>query len=92
MAYLRALEAGGITPNDARRMIFFRLAADADQFLTIAKFRALRQLWARVEESCGLTPEPAFISAETAWRTMTRRSSGGGRCRSSTSPTPIPVR
>ena len=54
-------------------MIYFRLAADADQFLTIAKFRALRRLWARVEEACGLAPEPAFISAETAWRMMTRR-------------------
>src|SRR6185312_3250520 len=72
VAYLRAFEAGGIALDDARRMIFFRLAADADQFLTIAKFRALRQLWARIEESCGLVPEPTFISAETAWRTMTR--------------------
>jgi methylmalonyl-CoA mutase len=53
-------------------MIFFRLAADADQLLTIAKFRALRQLWARVEDSCGLAPEPAFVAAETAWRMMTR--------------------
>ena len=39
------------------RMIYFRLAADADQFLTIAKFRALRKLWARVEQACGLAPE-----------------------------------
>ena len=39
-------------PLDAARgMIYFRLAADADQFLTIAKFRALRKLWARVEAS-----------------------------------------
>ena len=54
-------------------MIYFRLAADADQFLTIAKFRALRKLWARVEEACGLAPRPAFVAAETAWRMMTRR-------------------
>jgi len=73
LAYLRALEASGIAPGDARRMIYFRLAADADQFLTTAKFRALRKLWARVEESCGLTPAPVFIAAETAWRMMTRR-------------------
>ena len=72
VAYLRAFEAGGIALDDARRMIFFRLTADADQFLTITKFRALRRLWARVEESCGLTPQPAFVGAETAWRTMTR--------------------
>src|SRR5262245_8243201 len=72
VAYLRVLEAGGIALDDARRMIFFRLAADADQILTIAKFRALRKLWARIEESCGLTPAPAIIAAETAWRMMTR--------------------
>ena len=72
VAYLRALEAGDVALDEARRMIFFRLAADADQFLTIAKFRALRALWARVEESCGLVPAPAFIAAETAWRMMTR--------------------
>src|SRR5262249_45822957 len=72
VTYLRTLEAHGIALDDARRMIFFRLAADADQFLTIAKFRALRMIWARVEESCGLTPEPTFIAAEIAWRMMTR--------------------
>jgi len=73
LAYLRALEDEGAALADARRMIFFRLAADADQFLTIAKFRGLRKLWARVEEACGIAPEPAFISAETAWRMMTQR-------------------
>jgi methylmalonyl-CoA mutase len=73
VAYLRALEAGGTPLDAARRMIYFRLAADADQFLTLAKFRALRKLWARVEEACGLTPEPAFVAAETAWRMMTKR-------------------
>jgi methylmalonyl-CoA mutase len=72
VAYLRALEAGGIALDSARRMIAFRMRADADQFLTIAKFRALRRLWQRVEESCGLTPAAAFITAETAWRTLTR--------------------
>src|SRR5262249_62418881 len=44
--YLRALEAGGIALASARGMIYFRLAADVDQFLTIAKLRALRMLWA----------------------------------------------
>jgi methylmalonyl-CoA mutase len=73
LAYLRALEAEGIALDAARRMIFFRLAADADQFLTIAKFRSLRKLWARVEVTCGLAAEPGFVSAETAWRMMTRR-------------------
>jgi methylmalonyl-CoA mutase len=71
--YMRALEAGGLSLDQARDALFFRLAADADQFLTIAKFRALRKLWARVEEASSLTPKPIFISAETAWRMMTKR-------------------
>jgi methylmalonyl-CoA mutase len=73
LAYLRALEAEGVSLEAAQRVIFFRLSADADQFLTIAKFRALRKLWARVEASCGLTAAPALISAETAWRMMAQR-------------------
>ncbi|MFD0986738.1 methylmalonyl-CoA mutase family protein [Methyloligella solikamskensis] len=72
VAYLRALEDAGIDLGQARKMISFRLAADQNQFLTLAKFRALRRLWARIEEACGLDPEPAHVSAETAWRMMTR--------------------
>jgi methylmalonyl-CoA mutase len=72
-AYLRALEAGGLGLDDARAAIFFRLAVDADQFLSIAKLRALRLLWARVEEACGLVPKPVFVSATTAWRMLTQR-------------------
>lgn len=70
---LRALEAGGIALDAARSMIYFRLAADADEFLNLAKFRAIRKLWARVEAACGLTPKPTTVAAETAWRMMTRR-------------------
>jgi methylmalonyl-CoA mutase len=73
VAYLRALENAGTAPDAARGMIEFRLSADTDQFLTIAKFRALRALWARIEQACGMTPKPVFASAETAWRMMTRR-------------------
>jgi methylmalonyl-CoA mutase len=77
LAYLRALEAHGMSLADARRLIFFRLAADQDQFLTIAKFRAIRKLWARVEEVCGLAPSRVFVEGETAWRMMTRRDPHG---------------
>jgi methylmalonyl-CoA mutase len=71
--YLRALESAGVPLDDARGMIYARLSADADQFLTLAKFRALRLLWARVEQACGLAPKPLFIAAETAWRMLTQR-------------------
>ena len=40
LAYLRALSNNGFTLDDARAAIGFRLAADADEFLSLAKFRA----------------------------------------------------
>ena len=82
ICYLRAFEAAGIPLDDARRMVFFRLAADQNQFLTTAKFRALRKLWSRVEEACGLKTEPAFVTGETAWRMMTKRHAQGNIVRS----------
>ncbi|TMJ86990.1 MAG: methylmalonyl-CoA mutase [Alphaproteobacteria bacterium] len=73
VAYLRALERAGVDLEDARGMVYARLSADADQFLTMAKFRALRLLWARIEQACGLRPKPIYISAQTAWRMLTQR-------------------
>lgn len=73
LAYLRALEAGGHGLGAARNALAFLLAADADQFATIAKFRAFRRLWARVEEACGLEPRPIRLHGETAWRMTTAR-------------------
>ncbi|MGC5777453.1 methylmalonyl-CoA mutase family protein [Methylobacterium sp. NFXW15] len=73
VAYLRALEAGGIDLDTARDRISVLLVADADEFVTLSKFRAMRRLWARVEQACGLAPKPLRIHAETAWRMMTKR-------------------
>jgi methylmalonyl-CoA mutase len=73
VAYLRAIEAAGVSLEAAQGMVYARLSADADQFLTLAKFRALRLLWARIEQACGLTPKPLFVAADTAWRMLTQR-------------------
>ena len=73
VAYLRAIEGAGVALEEARNMVYARLSADADQFLTMAKFRAFRLLWARVEQACGLEPKPLFIAADTAWRMLTQR-------------------
>ena len=72
LAYLRALSEVGVDLDNARSLLLFRLAVDADEFAETAKLRALRRLWARVEESCGLKPQPAQTHAETAWRMMTK--------------------
>ena len=41
VAYLRRLGDAGLSVSDSLRQISFRLAADDDQFMTIAKFRVL---------------------------------------------------
>lgn len=73
VAYLRALESAGITPGEARGLISFTLTAEVDQLATIAKARALRLAWARVEQALALTPQPLRLHIETAWRMLTRR-------------------
>ena len=74
VAYLRVLTETGIPVGQALRQISFRLAADDDQFMTIAKMRAARRLWARVAEVVG---EPqsggAVVHAETSLPMMTQR-------------------
>ena len=82
VAYLRALEQSGLALQAAYDAIYFRLTADADQFLTTAKFRALRKLWARVASATGISAKPAIVTAETAWRMLTRRDAYGNILRS----------
>jgi methylmalonyl-CoA mutase len=54
VAYLRHLEAEGIPAAEAFPQVELRIGATADQFLTAATLRALRRVWARVGESCGV--------------------------------------
>ena len=82
VAYLRALEQSGMALQAAYDAIYFRLTADADQFLTTAKFRALRKLWARVASATGISAKPAIVTAETAWRMLTRHDAYGNILRS----------
>lgn len=52
-AYLRTLDAVGMEPADALSQMTFALAADADQFLSIAKLRAARAVIARIADVSG---------------------------------------
>lgn len=72
-AYLRMLETQGLPLGEARDAISFMLVADTDEFMTVAKFRAARLLWARIQQACGLDPKPMVLHAETAWRSLTKR-------------------
>ena len=51
---LRTLEDAGIPAEQGFGLLELRLAATDEQFTTIAKFRAVRRLWARLAELCGV--------------------------------------
>ncbi|MEU1146356.1 methylmalonyl-CoA mutase small subunit [Streptomyces sp. NPDC005863] len=74
VSYLRELTAAGLSVEEACAQLEFRYAATADQFLTIAKLRAARRLWARVAEVCGSAAAGAQRQhAVTSPVMMTRR-------------------
>jgi methylmalonyl-CoA mutase len=70
-AYLRLLADEGFTVDQSAQLIEFRLAATDEQFPTIAKFRAVRRLWARVLEASGGAGEMALHAVTS--RPMTSR-------------------
>ncbi|MFD7199290.1 methylmalonyl-CoA mutase family protein [Streptomyces sp. NPDC059893] len=74
VAYLRELTEAGLGTQQALYQLEFRFAATADQFLTVAKLRAARRLWARVAEVCGASQAGAQVQhAVTSPVMMTRR-------------------
>jgi methylmalonyl-CoA mutase len=53
--------------------IGFALSVDQDQFMSMAKIRALRKLWIAAQEACSIEPSQASIHAETSFRMLTKR-------------------
>ncbi|MEU3936456.1 methylmalonyl-CoA mutase family protein [Streptomyces sp. NPDC029044] len=82
VAYLRELTGAGLSVEQACAQLEFRYAATADQFLTIAKLRAARRLWARVAEACGapragaqlqhVVTSPVMMTRRDPWVNMLR--------------------
>ena len=75
VAYLRALVEAGLPVDAAAGLIGFRLAATADQFVTIAALRAARVVWSRVVTASGGSQAAArqYQHAVTAAHTYSRR-------------------
>jgi methylmalonyl-CoA mutase len=75
VAHLRLLVDGGLSPAEAADQLEFRYAATADQFLTIAKLRAARQVWSRVLEASGVSAAQRgqLQHAVTSWTMTTVR-------------------
>ncbi|HVW46625.1 MAG TPA: methylmalonyl-CoA mutase family protein [Solirubrobacterales bacterium] len=81
--YLRACDRAGLAPAAAAEQIEFTLAVGPEQFMEIAKFRAVRRAWARILESCRVPAErrasPTYartpirmISAADPWVNLLR--------------------
>jgi methylmalonyl-CoA mutase len=71
VSYLRMFEKARQPLVYAAPHIGFALSVDQDQFLSMAKVRALRRLWARVQEACSIPGSTANLHAETSYRMMT---------------------
>ena len=80
VAYARALVRAGVPVADAFARITLGLSADTDYFLTIAKLRAARAVWARITQACGADPIARIevrsshwmLAAMDAWTNMIR--------------------
>ncbi len=70
---LRGLCGAGLSVEQALGQIGFSLRVDSAFFMSMAKLRAFRILWARVGEACGAVGGRAHLSVEAGQRGLTRR-------------------
>ena len=69
---LRRLDQAGLRPEDAAPQILFKLAIDANYGIGIAKIRAARRIWARVQDAMHLAHAPMKLHAVTSARMLTK--------------------
>ncbi|PKU21357.1 methylmalonyl-CoA mutase family protein [Telmatospirillum siberiense] len=74
VAYLKAMEAKGLSIDDACRQLSFTLSVGCEEYVQIAKLRAARKLWSLVASTCGASKEAAamVLRAKSAERMYTR--------------------
>ena len=85
VAYAKALVRAGAPMARAFAGITLGLSADADYFLTIAKLRAARAVWARIAAASGADPtvriearsSRRMLTAKDAWTNMIRLTTAG---------------
>ena len=85
VAYAKALVEAGLPMARAFGAITLGLSADADYFLTIAKLRAARAVWARIAAAAGADPAARIearssrrmLTAKDAWTNMIRLTAAG---------------
>jgi methylmalonyl-CoA mutase len=72
VAHLRMFEEARQPLVYAAPHIGFALSVDQNQFLSMAKIRALRTLWIAAQEACSIPPSAARIHAETSFRMLSK--------------------
>lgn len=72
LVYLRALNDAGLTVEQALRQLTFSLSLGCDLLPGVAKLRALRRIWTRIQRELGAAG-PCRIHARTSRRMLTRR-------------------
>ncbi|THD71519.1 methylmalonyl-CoA mutase family protein [Phenylobacterium sp.] len=85
VAYAKALVRAGMPMADAFGRITLGLSADADYFVTIAKLRAARAVWAQIALACGADSTARIearssrrmLTAQDAWTNMIRLTAAG---------------
>lgn len=70
---MRGLCAGGTDIGSASKLMSVTLSSDADQFESMAKFRAMRLLWRKLLQTLRADDTPLSLHATTSWRMMGRR-------------------
>jgi methylmalonyl-CoA mutase len=71
LAYAKALVRAGLTMEEAFSRITLGVSLDAEYFTGVAKVRAVRALWARITDACGVSV-PAVIEARTSQRMLAK--------------------
>jgi methylmalonyl-CoA mutase len=71
LAYAKALIRAGASTETAFAGVTLGLSADADYFLTVAKLRAARAIWARMASASGVDV-PARIEARSSGRMLAK--------------------
>lgn len=73
LTYLKWADEASLDLNIAAQKIEICLSVDQNQFINIAKIRAMRHLWTELLDGLGIKQSPAYIYAETSFRMVTKR-------------------
>lgn len=73
VSLMRELCVGGTDTGSVAKRLSVTLSSDADQFESMAKFRAMRLLWRKLLQTLSADDTHLSLHATTSWRMMGRR-------------------